>query len=138
MYIINMKFGNKIFFSPVLALVLFACGAVVPVFFENDVAIALCFVPFYGYAFYKSYVCSEKFFSKGAVRRQFFMINFVVFLVAAIASLGIGIEFVSLALLANSVVAGVSAVFFAIFAVWAGYNVDSADLSMVFAEEIVE
>ena len=136
MYIIDMKFGNTIKFSPVVALMLFICGAVVPVLSENTISIALCFVPFYGYAFFKCLDFSDKILMDVAERRRFYVINFLIFLVAAIASIVVGVEFISIALLINSVVSAVFSIIFATYAMWACLK--SPDLILLFSEEIVE
>ena len=136
MYIINMKFGNTIKFSPVVALMLFICGAVVPVLSENTISIVLCFVPFYGYAFFKCLDFSDKIGLNGTDRRRFYIANFLIFLVASIVSLVMGFRFISFALLVNFVVSSFSSLVFAVYAVWAG--IKSSDLSLLFAEEIVE
>lgn len=136
MYIIGMKFGNKINYSPIVALSLFSCGAVIPVLSENTIAIILSLAPFYGYVFFKSFDFSDKILMDVSERRRFYVINFLILLVAAIASIVVGVEFISIALLINSVVSAVFSIIFATYAMWACLK--SPDLSLLFSEEIVE
>ena len=136
MYIFGMRIGNKMKFSPFVALMLFVCGAVIPVLSENTILIVLCFVPFYGYVFFKCFDFSDKIGLNGADSRLFYVVNFLIFLVVSIISLVIGIKFISFALLVNSIVSAILSIVFAAYAVWV--SVKSPDLSLLFAEEIAE
>ena len=121
-YIMDMECWNDIKFNLITILAFLSCGMCVPVLFKNEVFIALCMIPFYGYLLYKCFVLSETRFPDCKIKRyvecRFYVSLLIIILVNSIVSLAVGLNYVSLALLLNSVVSFFVALVVSGFALW--------------------
>ena len=126
-----MERWNDIKFNPIVVLALFVCGVLVPVLFENSVAIALCFVPFYGYIFYKCYVLGETLFSdfrsKKIVSRRFYISLLIIFAADGVVSIAIGFCYLLLSLILNSAVAVLLFIIAIAYLMWVDYDPTAPD-----------
>lgn len=135
-YIIDMERWNDIKFSPIVVFALLTCGVLVPVLFENDFAIALCMVPFYGYVFYKCHILGETLFpdfkSKKNVSRRFYINLLIIFVVDGVVSMLIGFNYVLFSLILNSVVSVIFAIVAIACIAWSDCDMSFPDRGTVF------